>query len=404
MPSLASVPPEILAEILGWLSSDVGSLKNCSFSCSALLPVSQYYLLAVVDFSFLGDMETEPLRDCITELQVTPNSEPLASDPETYINTALSLPRLNTIRFNWGTSPLQPAFATAVQQRLHEFTSVTHLVLRGMVYSNIDELRNLICSLPSLTHLTVGGLLFRDRRPSAGNYFMRHRKLPDHPDGPRLTYISVAPGYNAEATTAILEWLPCTPTRDSMRTVEIPEESRNTIFVVDCFGPSVYHLSIAKLESIASWKMGFISRYTALRSLELGAMSPASWQQLYKMVAEIRSPHFVELVLRYDAVADPDAAIAPNTVETSPVDYALRVKLPSVKRVCFVVVYDPQVTGSGGDTVWRDGVVTRVRACFRRLAEGGKLQIEFEHAKINNQKLRQEQTVFRTSRNRTIGP
>ena len=134
--------------------------------------------------------------------------------------------------------------------------------------------------------------------------------------------------------------------------------------------------------------MTFISRYTALRSLELGAISPGSWQQLYKMVAEIRSPHFAELVLRYDAVADPDAAIAPNTVETSPVDFTLHVKLPGVERVCFVVVYDPHAARSGGDTAWRGEVKTRVEACFRRLAEGGKLQIEFEHAKVNIQKVR----------------
>ena len=128
--------------------------------------------------------------------------------------------------------------------------------------------------------------------------------------------------------------------------------------------------------------MSFISRYGDLRSLELGAISAASWQQLYKMVAEIGSPHFRELVLRYDAVADADAGIAPNTVETSPVDYALRVKLPTVERVCFVVVYNPAAFGK--DAEWRDGVTARVRSCFHRLAEGGKLQIEFEHARKVN--------------------
>ena len=252
MPSLTSCPPEILADILGWLSSDVGSLKHCSLTCSALLPVSQYYLLAVVDFSLLGDMETEPFRDGITQLQVTSNSEVLASDPGTYIDAALRLPRLNTICFNRGTNPFRPAFATAVQQRLDEFTSVTHLVLHGTIYSHVNELRNIISSLSSLTHLTLSGLLFRDYGMKAGgNYFMRHRKLPEHPDGPSLTYLNAAPAYNADGTTAVLEWLPCTPTKDSMRTIEIPEESRNSIFVVACFGPSVHHISIARLESIA---------------------------------------------------------------------------------------------------------------------------------------------------------
>ena len=172
--------------------------------------------------------------------------------------------------------------------------------------------------------------------------------------------------------------------------------------------------------------MSFISRYSDLRTLELGAISPASWQQLYKMVAEICSPHFRELVLRYDAVADTEASIAPNTVETSPVDYALRVKLPTVERVCFVVVYSR--TAFGKDAEWRDGVTARVRSCFRRLAEAGKLQIEFERAKKVNtphhsvrctwaglnksqqnhrtkqQQPRQpeDQTAFRTSRNRII--
>ena len=252
MPSLTSCPPEILADVLGWLSSDVGSLKHCSLTCSALLPVSQYYLLAVVDFSLLGDMETEPFRDGITQLQVTSNSEVLASDPGTYIDAALRLPRLNTICFNRGTNPFRPAFATAVQQRLDEFTSVTHLVLRGTIYSHVNELRNIISSLASLTHLTLSGLLFRDYGIKAGgNYFMRHRRLPEHPDGPRLTYLNAAPAYNSDGTTAVLEWLSCTPTKDSIRTVEIPEDSRNSIFVVDCFGPSVHHISIARLESIA---------------------------------------------------------------------------------------------------------------------------------------------------------
>ena len=127
--------------------------------------------------------------------------------------------------------------------------------------------------------------------------------------------------------------------------------------------------------------MTFISRYTALRSLELGAISPGSWQQLYKMAAEIRSPHFAELVLRYDAVADADASIAPNTVETSPVDYALCVKPSRAQRVCFVVVYDPTAVGPERDAEWREGVTGRVRACFRRLAESRKLQVEFEHAR-----------------------
>ncbi len=55
-----------------------------------------------------------------------------------------------------------------------------------------------------------------------------------------------------------------------------------------------------------------------------------------------------------------------------------------MQRVCFVVVYDPAGVAFGRDAEWRDGVTARVRSCFRRLAEGGQLQIEFEDARKVN--------------------
>ena len=124
-------------------------------------------------------------------------------------------------------------------------------------------------------------------------------------------------------------------------------------------------------------KLTFIQGYTKLSSLELGAISQLSWPSLYKLAAAIRSPHLYALVLRYDAVTDADALIALDSAETSPVDDILNVQLPSLRKFCFVVEYDPAVV-AGRDAQWKDNVKERVRGLFYRSAEDGKLQVEFE--------------------------
>ena len=92
MPTLLSLPPELLAEILKWLSQDVDSLKNCAHTCSALLPICRYHLFAVADLSILDDADAQSFRDRITHIQVSLRSEALVGSPETYIQMALRLP------------------------------------------------------------------------------------------------------------------------------------------------------------------------------------------------------------------------------------------------------------------------------------------------------------------------
>ncbi|TBU21903.1 hypothetical protein BD311DRAFT_178375 [Dichomitus squalens] len=266
-------------------------------------------------------------------------------------------------------------FPTGIQEALHLFNSVTELALVRTTHASVEQLQHLISSLNNLSHLTIHGLTVRG--PARGNYFARHQhRHADDLSGPRLTYLNASPSFHADGTAAVLQWLPQTPTRHCLRILDIPATSRNTQFVVDSFGPTIHHLCVAELKSIASWKTSFIHRYTNLCTIELGALSQLSWQPLYKVVAGICSPDFCELVLRYDAVADADVRIAASRVETSPVDYILHDEMPALQKVCFVIEYDSRMAGR--DAQWKDAVKERVRAFFYRLADDGTLQVEFE--------------------------
>ncbi|EJF59687.1 hypothetical protein DICSQDRAFT_171863 [Dichomitus squalens LYAD-421 SS1] len=379
MPTLLSLPPELLIHILDLLSSDVWTLRNCAYTCSALRPFCRHHLLAVADFNVLGDADAEPFRDCITHLQMSVKSGGLDGIPETHIEVALRLPKLKKMSFCGPSNPFRHWFPTGIQEALHLFSSVTELALVRTTHASVEQLQSLISSLNNLSHLTIHGLTVQGS--VHGNYFARHQhRHAEELGGPRLTHLNAAPSFHADGTAAVLQWLSHTPTRHCLRTLDIPAASRNTQFVVDSFGPTIHRLCVAELKSIAAWKTSFIHRYTNLLTLEVGSLSQLSWQPLYKVVAGICSPDFCELVLRYDAVADADARIAASRVETSPVDYILHDDMPALQKVCFVVQYDSRLAGR--DAQWKDAVRERVRSFFYRLAEDGTLQVEFEAQRI----------------------
>ncbi|KAI0717817.1 hypothetical protein C8T65DRAFT_737621 [Cerioporus squamosus] len=378
MAPLTSLPPEVLAHILAYHSEDGNTLRSCSLVCRALLPISQYYLFSTVDFQLLDRMEATPFRNHITHLRLSPKSEVLAGYPDPPILAAHRLPRLRGLCFHH-VSFQHMSFIAAVQTQLAAFTAVVELSLYETTHPGQEHLQGLLCALPNLSRLSLHAVTLLRHPSGVGRYFNRNSsELPHQASGTRLTFLRASPSYILDGTTVIVQWLPRTPTGDTLRALELPADSQSSHIVVNSFGSSVESLKIERLESIAkSWDVAFISRYVILRTLDVGwdLHAPQRWYQLYKMLSSMRSPHLCEVVLRFDATQDPDSVIDLDRFLASPVDSYLSRNVPRLHRVCIVIRSDASTLPS----TKRDRLREEVKSWMTKLDSLGKLQIEFDY-------------------------
>ncbi|TFK84654.1 hypothetical protein K466DRAFT_218706 [Polyporus arcularius HHB13444] len=277
-------------------------------------------------------MEATLFRSHITHLKLSPRSEILAGYPDTSVAAALSLPRLRGLCFHH-VAFSHMSVSAVVQTNLPAFVTVVELSLYKTTHLDQEHIQGLVCALPNLSRLSLHAVTL-SRHPSG---VARHSKknppdVPEQDNGPRLTFLRASPCYARDGTTVLVEWLPHTATRDTLRTLELPAGSRNSHAVVNGFGTSVESLKIERLESITkSWDISFIGRYVVLRTLDVGwdLHGPQRWYQLYKMLSYMRSPNLSEVVLRFDATQDPDSVIDLDGLLASPVDSYLSRAFPS---------------------------------------------------------------------------
>ncbi|RPD55497.1 hypothetical protein L226DRAFT_469797 [Lentinus tigrinus ALCF2SS1-7] len=372
MTTLISLPAELLAQIMACLSEDGHTLKSCSLACRRLLPVSQYYLFSYVDFEVLDHLEAEPFRSHITHLKLSPKSEVLAAYPDALIKSAISLPRLTGICAHQ-VSFQYMSFPAAVHTQLVAFTAVVELSLYETTHPDREHVQGILCALPNLSRLSLRSVTLL-----TGPRYSKRNPPPRETSGPRLTYLRASPSYSMDSTTTIVEWLHRTLTADTLRALVLPADSKNSEVVFNGFGPYVESLTIERLESITrKWDVAFITRYTALRTLDVGwdLCGPQRWYQLYKMLYSMDSPRLCEVVLRFDATQDLDSVIELDAFLASPIDSYLTRSFPRLHRVCIIIRADASTL----PITKREQLRIAVKMWMERLDGLGKLQIEFDY-------------------------
>ena len=256
---LITLPPEVGLHILASLAYDITTLKNSSLTCRYLRPLAQYHLFAHVNFDTLV---TQPhalveLRNRITTLHFHPDDRDRRSRAaiEDTMTSIQQLPRLRAFVLV-DLAPYQDIIGSALQDRFGEFHSITELTLRNIQYVRVLHLQHLITSLVNLKRLTMLPYI----RVAQGLSDVAARSLyvnpppPPRPpvsDRPRLTYLSISPSgdsdsLNLDGHDAVLQWLPSTPTAQSLQTLVVPKTAYGRPMVaLGAFGSSVTTLSLS---------------------------------------------------------------------------------------------------------------------------------------------------------------
>ncbi|KAI9069723.1 hypothetical protein FKP32DRAFT_1671135 [Trametes sanguinea] len=337
MAKLLDVPSDVLADIWDHFARDVHTLRACALTCSALLPVSQYHLFAVVDLRALtSDEFVRKFSGCVTHLCFTPASISLrrllqpGGDSQALLSTTLALPRLRALSFA-SVGPFTRAHDNALTHQMYEhaarFVALTALSLDGTRHRDVPELIAFIRAFPALAHLDLGPItLATPERPPS---FWADE------DRPRLTSFRAAPGSFSHSTVVLLAWLSHTPTAHTLRKLEISPGASQLAALLNTFGPSVQDLVLP----------------------------------IDHLVARV-PPHYLDLIEVDCTVNHPDV---PDDAALTLLSNTLRNTFTPLPRLRFIL----QLGASRSDATSRATVDARFRARLHTIDVAGKLEILF---------------------------
>ncbi|KAI0752943.1 hypothetical protein C8Q80DRAFT_1267406 [Daedaleopsis nitida] len=387
---LLDIPIELFLHILGFISNDIASLKSCSLTCKGLHPLAQYHLLSDVNISSLiqiAEVNHARIREYITTLRIYPVTRVPPAERDRYITIARDLPKLRTLVLLY-LSPYSVVFDSVLQHRLSEFVSVTALALHDTNHLALHHLQHLIVSLPNLRHLTLVNIQLSTDEPSIMS--AKARRLLAHAPAstqalpkqrPQLLSLRISPSWGtpeSDGASAVLNWLPSTPSAQSLHTLVVPDSAPNPMAALEsAMSPTIRHLSLSvRLGAVRVADIAFISRYTGLQTLDVHSVTYSSdcWLRVYRLLDHLRAPALRSLTLHYDAKYNPNDALLIDGQLLHPTGRLIQEKLPKLERACLVVWHH----GRLGSQTRLDELRLYFRTHLSCLDVAGKLDVQFD--------------------------
>ncbi|KAI0926912.1 hypothetical protein AcV5_007584 [Taiwanofungus camphoratus] len=309
------LPPEITDRIIDFLWDDAPALYACSLTCRSWTAASRYHLITTLR---IGD------RSAFDSLAHFAQHDPRAkeyldyareiiiydSKPRPFAHLVLQsfgrhMSKVRSIRlYNafWKNMPLHRTFPMLVAQ----FVSVSQVYLETCLFHNLSDLKRLVCALPQLEVLFVGGSeTFFAKPPQFQAYNLRIASSP------RLTTLRLSLRYPKDITH-ICEWLVRTASIRTIRTLDVwgmgREWHKSLGDLLQAIGANLQHLELP--HCIVEEEDCDLTHNPSLVSLAISRSEVEAWSTTWfgitRTLSQITSSCIRKLTFTITVCRDPD--------------------------------------------------------------------------------------------------